>query len=218
MLEIGSTDVSQDLRLNFLIEQTSSLIEEFLDRPKLTRQSRTEYLDGSGTQKLLLTHRPVYVTPTIEVYVDESGHFGAPDDAFAAASALTWGDDFFLALDREDNTKSRSGILVRMNAVWPKPPKRQRGWLSPFSGQGHGTIKVVYDGGLTVDDLPAMIRMAANIIIARLNHMFPIGMFTTSESYEERSISFQVLDKDKLLGDPVRGMLMAHRNWSFGGR
>ena len=212
VLEVDPKDSSEDLKLNFFIEQASQWIEEFLNRPGMEYKSRTEYYKGTGTQKLQLRARPVYTSPTIQVSVDETGYYGQPTDSFPSTTALTVGDDFVLQLDQPDGT-SRCGILLRLQDNWPKASIRQRGYLSPYIGEGFGTIKVVYTAGYRVENLPASLRFACNMIVAKMRYMFPLGMELSSESYEERAISI-LSHRDYLFGQ-VKPLLYPFRNFKF---
>lgn len=211
-LGIPPNDTSEDKVLNYWIEQISDWFEEILNR-KFVYKSRTEYYNGTGTEKLLLRARPVYTTPTIEVYVDVTGTFGASSGTFLASSQLTWGTDFYLDVDQDDGT-SRSGILYRRGNFWNKRDVRQRGYLSPFIGPAPGTIKVIYTAGYTVDNLPASFRLAVNMCIARLRSVMPLGAETMSESYEERAISVAISERLKLIA-LVAPMLYPFRNWRW---
>ena len=212
-LEIDSGDTSEDKKLNFFVEIASSWIEELLNRPGLSYKSRTEFYNGTGTQRLLLRSRPVYTTPTIQVSVDESGYFGQPSGSFDTNTALTYGDDFYLQTDQEDGT-SRCGILIRNGTYWPKPRVRQAGLLAPFLGIGFGVVKVVYSAGYFVDNLPPAIRFACNLLVAKMRHLMPLGLELTSESYEERSMSWVGERKDYLLA-LVKPMIHPYRNRNF---
>lgn len=212
VLEVDQRDSSEDKKLNFFIEQASQWIEEFLGRPGLEYKARTEFYKGSGTQKLQLRARPVYTTPTISLSLDEAGYYGEAKNSFAAADALVYGDDFALQVDQANGT-SRSGILLRINSLWPKPTLRQMGYLSPFIGEGFGTIKITYTAGYKVEDLPASLRFACNMIVAKMRYLFPLGMELSSESYEERAISM-ISHRDYLFGQ-VKPLLYPFRNWKF---
>lgn len=198
-LEIDQGDKSEDRNLNFFIEHVSQWFEELLNRPGMDKKERTEYYNGSGTQKILLRSRPVFTTPTPRVFLDESGNFGATSGSFDATNTeLTYGEHFALILDQENGT-SRSGILYRIRNFWPKPTMRMAGLLSPFSGTGFGVVKIIYTAGYTPDSLPASLRMAANLLVARLRYIMPLGVELNSEGYEERSIGIVTSEKDKLL-------------------
>lgn len=212
VLQIPAGDTSEDVTLGFYATWASAWIEELLDRP-LTYQSRTEYYDGNGTNKLPLKARPVFTTPTIAVNVDESGAWGAPSDSFGSETALTWGEDFALKLD-QSNGSSRCGLLIRLNDVWPRRAVRSAGLLSPWLEPSLGSIKVTYTAGYTPDTLPEFIRTAAIFLVSKMRHILPLGVELTSESYEERSISWSPSQKNYLLG-LVRPLLWTSRNWSW---
>lgn len=213
ILEIDPNNTQEDVLLGFLIEQASAWIEELLNRPGLMFKARTEYYAGTGTQKLLLRSRPVFTTPTIQCFVDEAGYYGTRSGSFASTTELTWGDDFTLDIDQDDGT-SRSGILIRINNLWPKPHVRQTGLLSPFVGDSFGHIKVIYTAGYTVDSLPATLRLACNILASKLRYFFPLGQELNSDSYEEKGIGIVTSDKEKLLNH-VRPLVLSYRNYRW---
>lgn len=216
VLEIDPLNTTEDTKLLFFIEQATSWIKELLNRHGLEYKSRTEYYRGTGTQKLLLKSRPVFTTPTIQVFVDEQGYFGAASGAFGSTTAWTYGVDFTIQPDQEDGT-SRSGILYAINRYWPKPSARQRGLLTPFLSPDLGSIKIIYTAGWTTDNMPAIVRQACNLLVSKMRYIFPLGMELSSESYEDRSISILGERKDYLLGG-IKPMLIPYfRNWTAGG-
>jgi len=213
VLEIDPCNTEEDKKLSFLNEWVSAWLEEWLGRPGMTYKARTEYYAGTGTQVLCLNSRPVYTTPTIQVFVDPSGYYGQPDGAFDSTTELTYGTDFCLKAERDDGL-GYGGLLVRINDYWTRPTVRSAGLLSPYIGPAFGNVKVVYTAGYTVDTFPAQLRMAANILVARLRYLLPLGMELTSESYEERAIAIAAERKDYLMG-LVKPMLFNSRNWKF---
>lgn len=213
ILEIAPGDTSEDAKLMLFISYATSIIEEFLNRPGLFLKERTEYYNGTGTAKLLLRSRPVLTTPTIQCWVSTGGYWGQGDDAFPDNTELVYGSDFVLQIDTDDG-KSRSGLLWTLRQVWPKPNLRQVGWLTPYVGQNRGSIKIVYTAGYTVQDLPGAIREACNLLVMRLYQAAPYGALLTSESYEERSVSY-LLPRDDLLS-LVRPLLWTFRNFRWG--
>lgn len=223
-LDIDPNNTADDKKLHFYIELATQWIEEVLDRPGLFFASRTEFYKGTNTQKLLLNSRPVYTTPTIQVFEDEAGYYGAPTGSFASTTALTYGEDFVLQIDQSNGT-SRSGILIRRNDVWPRPTVRFRGLLSPFIGEDFGSIKVIYSAGYTVDDLPAQFRAATTLLVANLRQLLPLGQLIQAESYEERAISYggplfggggglSSTQKTYLLA-LAKPLIMSYKNWRF---
>lgn len=213
-LDIDPGDTSEDKKLNFLLTIASSWIEELLGRENIFYAVRTEYYSGTGTQRLLLRNRPVYTNPVPLVYLDEAGHYGQPPTAFdPITSSLVYGTDFVLELSEEGGT-SRSGILVRLNDYWPKPFVRQAGLLTPFVGDSYGTIKIIYGGGYTVDNLPPIFRFACTMLIARMRMILPLGAELAGESYEDRSISVITSQKGQLTA-LIRPMIWGYRNWRW---
>ena len=175
---------------------------------------RTEYYNGTNSQRLLLRSRPVFTTPTPQVFVDSGGYFGSVSGAFTGANdALTYGVDFCLDIDQEDGT-SRSGILIRFNDFWPKRYVRQAGYLTPFVTPSYGSVKVIYQAGFTVDTLPAVFRLAMNLLVAKLRWIFPLGLELNSESYEERNIGIAASQKNYML-NLVTPMLKPYSNWKW---
>ncbi len=222
LLEIDPGDHSQDKKLSFFNEHAANIIEELLDRD-FTYKSRVRYYDGTGTQKLLLRHRPVYPAPpagfsALAVIVDEAGLYGTAPNSYGnnpANQALVYGVDYTLKIDRDDGG-SRSAILYRVGEFWPKPFNRQRGMLTPFVGNDTGSVQVTYTAGYTVDTLPAAFREAAGLLIARMNSLWPLGLPLNSESYGDSAgsvgQSYMNQYKDILTG-LVKPLLWNHRNW-----
>lgn len=226
VLDLPAT-TGESKKLLFFIEYATRIIEEVLDRPNMDYRQRTQYYNGTGTAKLLLRSRPAFTSPTPEAYVDDSGYWGQPSGAFvntvngSNTDQLTYGSDFVLKVDQDDGS-SRSAILVKIptsgatfgGSVWNKPTYRQPGYLSSFIGQALGNIKVVYYAGYTVDSLPAQVRLAANLICARLRLLFPLGMFLTSESYEDRSLGYTLPERHRLL-ELAWPLIFTLRSWKF---
>lgn len=184
-----------------------------VNRPGLSLAERTEYYDGTGTQKLLLRNRPIPTPTAVQVWTTQSGYWGSVTDSFSSADALTYGVDFAVRIDQPDGS-SRSGILLRIGNYWERPTIRSRGLLSPYLGEGNGNIKVTYTGGYTVDTLPSPFRLACVLLVSRLRYIFPLGVELGSEGYEERSISVITSEKTKLLA-LVMPLLRNYRNWKW---
>lgn len=214
ILEIDPRNTQEDSKLLFFLEYASAWIEEYLDRKgRLFLKTRTEYYNGTGTPNLVLRARPVY-TDGLQVYVDtQGGYYGEGDNSFPASSLLTYGSDYVLRIDEDDGT-SRCGILQKVRSYWPKPFARAPGVLSPFMTTDTGSVKVVYQAGYTVDNLPATLRLACNTLAAKIRYLMPVGMDLTSESYEDRSISIGNKEKDYLMST-VKDMIFGYRNWSW---
>lgn len=212
LLEIDPTDAVEDVKLGLLLEVASSWIQECLGRD-LENRSRTEYYDGTGTQTLPLRQRPVFTNPNPAVSIDESGYFGAPAGSFAAGTALTYGTDFVVDVDQDDGS-SRAGMLVRVGGVWPRAVLRRTGLLTPYRGRAYGSIKVTYTAGYTVETLPPMIRTACNLLVARMRDVLPLGVESTQENFQERTVSVVTNAKTRLL-ELAWPLLLPYRNWTW---
>jgi hypothetical protein len=216
-LELDPDDLSEDARINFLIEYASNWISDWLNRPELLYQQRTEYYDGRGTQKLGLNCRPVFYDANrpITVRIDMNGGYGQVPGSFTG-NPLTYGSDYFLKLDSgDDPALSRCGILIRNGGLWPRPYARTNPLLTPFMITGFGGIQVQYYGGYTVDTLPGVFRLACNMLVGRLRFVLPIGFQLGSDSYQEKSINISQGEKNYFLGHIV-GMLQSYKNFNFG--
>ena len=213
LLDIDPRDNTEDKKLGFYNEMAGNLIEELLNRD-FTYKLRTEYYNGTNTQKLLLKARPVYTTPTMQVWQDGQGAWGQSSDSFPDNSMLTYGTDYALQID-QDNGSSRCGILQRLRGwVWNQPFYRSAGLLTPYLGSSQGSIKIIYQAGYSVDTLPAAFRLAADILVDKIRYLFPLGQPLSSESYEERSISLIAERKDWMLAD-IKPLIMSYRNYKF---
>jgi hypothetical protein len=229
VLDINPRKTSEDKKLLFFIEWASKWIEELLGRQGLMdKKERTWYARGTGTQNLALPARPVFLSPLPRVFVDENGYYGSTDDSFDAdKTELVYGNNnndnemqggkFCLDLDLDMDgdgvpDASRSGLLVMINNLWPRPSARQRGWLTPFVTQSQGNVKVVYTAGYTPDTVPSELRAATVALVAKMRRFFPLGAYLTGESYEDRSVSYFIPHKRTWLAE-IYPMILSHRNW-----
>ncbi len=226
VLEIDDSNMIEDVRLLFWMEQLSNLLEENVFFRDLSYKVRTEYANGTGTQRILLKHRPVYPTAApsfaaslpftaLTVNADDFGYYGSAPGAFSGPD-LVYGSDYCLEIDQTDGS-SRSAILIRINRYWSKPQNRQAGLLTPFVAvKAIGNVKVTYTAGYTTDTLPASVRLALDQLVAQVRYLFPLGIILASENYEDRAISALNERKDAILA-VAKGMTFPFRNWSFGG-
>lgn len=222
IFQIDPNDHTEDFTLSLYSEWTASIFEELLDR-EIGYATRTWVYPGTGNQKLPLRHRPVYPTAPppkasslpftpLQVIVDDGANWGAAPGAFSG-TPLTYGTDYAIRIDREDGG-SREAILYRLNDYWTRPIDRQTGELSSFVGPDMGSIQVTSTAGFTIDTIPATMRMAANLLIARINYILPLGQQLSSESYIERSIGLSENQRRYLLG-LVRPYAIWWKNWTF---
>jgi len=220
ILQIDPLNTTLDTQLGLFNEWCASIFEEVLGR-EVMYANRTWNYPGTGKQTLLLKHRPVYPsTPPakastlpfspLSVTVTEGWNWG---EAGITGDTLALGTDYAIRIDQDDGG-SREAILYRIGNCWPRPILRQPGELSPFVGADMGSVQVNYTAGWTIDTLPAMMRGAAEMLVARLNNLFPLGQQLSSESYIERSIGLTENQRRYLLG-LVRPLLLFWRNWTF---
>lgn len=214
VLEIAPENTVEDAKLSLFIMWATDIIESYLNRPGLTLQQRTEYYGGTGTQKILLKNRPVLLDPVPQVWVDENGFYGSSSGAFQSSSSqLTFGTDFCLDAPNAGEP-SKSGILIRINRLWPRPSARQQGLLSPFMTQSFGNVKVTYWGGYTVDTLPGDFRMATVALVTKMRGFWPVGFELSSDSEPDKNISIIAERKDYLMA-LTKSLLWRFRNWRF---
>lgn len=214
VLEIDPANTVEDAKLSLFVQWATTIIEGFLNRPGFTYQERTEYYNGPGTQVINLRHRPVYTTPTPQVWVSHNGFFGSASGAFDGTNdLLTYGDGFCLDLP-EDGQPSKSGILIRINNLWPRPSARVQGLLSPFLTQSFGNVKVNYWAGYTLDTLPYDFRVATIALVTKLRGFFPVGFELSSDGYADKNISI-LGDRKDYLYSVTKQILWRYRNWRF---
>lgn len=214
---IAADNSYSDKIINFYIEYASGLIEEFLGRGDLAKLSRVGFFAGNGKQEVTLPFRPLYpnaVATPFRLWHNRNGKF--VDANYTDDDLLTYGEDYSIKPDEPDGT-SRSGILIRFNAVWELDIAYSSGLLSASLQGVPGSYKVEYTAGYTVDNLPPPIRAACLMLVAKIHHILPFGMEIGSESYEERSISFLAPQRGFLMS-LVRPMIMTYQNRSWGSR
>ena len=183
---LALTDTTEDGYLPYLIAQASALVENYCRR-KFEKQTFTEYRDGTGDPWLCLRQAPVHSITS--VYLDDGGLWGQGDDAFAAATLLTAGDDYALRVDGTDGL-SYGGYLYRANGSWPRPKARSPGLLSTFSAPvGTGNVKIVYVAGWC--PVPHDVRLAVlDVCSLARQTVAQGGRLLQSEGYEGYSYSF----------------------------
>ena len=195
---------------NALVATLSPLIFSFIDTgvpgnsevPPGTNTAvagLTEYLNGTNTNEILLSETPIVVSDLAAVYFDQTGAWGQGPSAFASTTALVAGTDYALKVDQRDGVTSKSGILTRLNGVWPGIGARTPGRLAIPIEQGRGNLKIVYNGGYRA--VPAQIANEANKMIAKLMAL-DSGFITTSESFEDRTTAIDLGPWSNLLLTP----------------
>lgn len=149
---LGITGSQEDARLGSLLAAADSWVKSYCNR-QFERRSYVEFLSGNNTQSLVLTHRPVKVIT--EVRLDDGGYYGQGDDAFDSLSILIEGQDYTLRLDNDESGWSESGVLHRINTVWPYRDRlRFSGRLTPEVGPQRGNVQITYTAGYLVTASP----------------------------------------------------------------
>jgi hypothetical protein len=178
-------DASRDSLISQLIPQVSQRIEKWCGR-SFGSYEYTDYYSGDGTPLLVLRQRPV-VPDGLRVWVDDTGYWGqgdATEGPFPASSELSAGE---FALDLDDGGVSGSGLLYRVDAVWPMAKVRlwvnQSPELAADRRYPTGNVKVVYTAG----ELPDDVALAANMTVAAILQANRTGSPIQSEGYEDYS-------------------------------
>ncbi len=207
-LGIPAGDTTEDFTLGIVIQYASDWITEILGHDPFYA-SRVQYYRGTGTQNLVLNNRPVDLTVNLSgtgqpmsVILNETGYFGQASGSFSTsglATVLNIGVDYTIKPDYDNPDVSRAAVLYRIGDVWPKPQMRQRGILSPFIGQDLGSIQVIYSAGYMIADLPSQLRLAADLLAAKILWVISTGLDVGSEGYEERSLSIVAENKAWLI-------------------
>lgn len=127
----GHFDAADETKIDALIPAAEQIVERYCKRiavagqSSFTSQAGTEYLDGSGTDELLLPRWPVTVIS--EVKYDRGGYYGQPTSGtpFGTDSVLTQGTDYY----------------------WPTTDRRRRLLVRAAGWHGLGSVKVTYTAG-----------------------------------------------------------------------
>ena len=144
-----------------------------------------EYLDGTGTQTVLLKETPV--SSITSVYLDSGGYYGQGTGAFASDTLLTAGEDYYLVID-DPSGVSVSGRLNRIGRAWPLSLNYiGRILLTPKPVPCPGCLKVTYTGGYSL--IPADLKLALFQIIADRRGAALNGVGLSGESFEGYSWS-----------------------------
>lgn len=196
-LGIASGDTSRDTFLDQIGPQCEAAL---LNKLKIIVEQTTvtEFLPGTGKNRLFLRRTPVQSITTIHARSDlYYGDGSAP----TSADLLTAGTDYALARDQEftgSNIKSKSGIVYRIGGVWERP-RGSSELLASGLADDIGNIKVVYVAGYS--SVPADISLALNQMIAVLNESASQGGALQSESLDYWSgTKFSPADMARALG------------------
>lgn len=205
----------EDARLTTWITQVSAAVELYLGRT-IASYAYTEFYDGQGTDQLILKQRPV--TAITNIWENPFGYWGDPNLVNPASvfqtpqDLLVEGTDYALRRDQPDGS-SLSGIVYKINDVWDKFIQRAPGILSATYQIGYGSIMIQYTAGYLT--IPTDLTLALDMCVAYLRNWAVYGRPLSSESYEERSVTYEKLGKFGILA-PAIWLLAKYKTPSFG--
>jgi hypothetical protein len=183
----GTAGSPLDPLIDQLIPQVSQRFRKYTGREFGTFQY-TEFYSGTGYPALVLRQRPVD-PEGLRVWVDNGAFWGQgnpPNGPFSDQTELEPGT---FALEIDDNGLSGSGLLYRVQSVWPMAKARLWQNQSPDLAADFrvptGNIKVVYTAG----ELPDDIVLAANMTISAILQGNKTGSPIQDFSYEDFSIA-----------------------------
>jgi hypothetical protein len=210
---LSADDTSQDAIYRLLIERCSARIEVFCRRAFLAA-NYTEYYAGNGDKLLPLQQRPI--NSVASVYVDEGGYWGQASGAFAAGTLLTAGTEYAIKLDAVGGATGASGMLYRIDGVWPKYDAYRPGTISSIPVLAPGNIKVTYNAGYTT--IPADVAMACEFLVANTKRSIKTGAPISSEGWEGYSYQVDSAAAECFAGLPrdTLAILSNYRNAAVG--
>lgn len=212
---LDESNTASDETLILLIEEVSSLVEEYCGR-KFGTATVTEFYSGDNTPVLVLRQRPV--AAIINIWTSERGYWGQGEDAFDSDALLVAGDDYVLEKDQSDGS-SRCGLVHRLNGVWSRPFVVDAGNLSAWAPEGTGNVKVQYTAGFGA--IPGGVALAVQLTVARFwKTMKNGGLVTSSETtpgYSYTLATNQLKSQGVMaFPDEAVAMLARYRNLAIG--
>jgi hypothetical protein len=181
-LKITSTDSDEVLQGILDASERAAVVYLGYDPQSV---ASTVYLDGNGTEFLVLPRKPVPSAASItSVWLDAGGYYGTVTDSFhATETLLTSGEDYYY------QANSQAGILVRMGTFWPVSRRRPLGRLGWESAPLLGSVKVTFTSGLTAVQMVDIAEACYSLSATFYQQRFGLGL-PQSESLDGRSLSF----------------------------
>ena len=213
-LGIDLADDSRDENLQHFLDIATSIVECEVKRP-LFQATRTEYYDGNGQRELCLLRRPV--TEIVSVHEDCRGFFGSYPDSFDPNTELVSGEDYALKLDAifGDQGTSESGILIRIDSVWPRVRLNRRENLNLQVAHSLGSIRVQYEAGYSADNMPANLKYAVAALVGLVQSTAAQGFSLQSESLDYYSYTRGSGEDELKRIEDVRSILRKFRSPVF---
>lgn len=185
-LGIASNDLSQDERLERFRLGVEAVILNKIGRVDLATATYTEYYAGNGLSQLVLRNRPVQNITS--VYEDNAALYGYATGAFASDTLLVAGVDYVLKRDGGPLDISRSGILLRIGAVWPAASLELEALLTQGSIEAVGNLKVTYVAGFAT--VPADLALAVHQLVAEL-----LGSASSGGAMQSETLDYYTYSK-----------------------
>lgn len=188
---LGITGTAQDTLLTLILAGADSAVKTYLGRDieQTTYPGAAAYGVGdsgyySGDNARFLRLRQYPVQSVTSIYLDWDGHFGTGTDPFDSTTLLAAGTDYRLHLDGclpGSSTKvGYSGLVERINGIWPATSIRRIGELTGREVPQGGNIKVAYVAGYAT--VPSDLVLACCQIGARIRNTTSKGDMLQSES------------------------------------
>lgn len=187
---VGITATTWDAQISALCTLVDSLIKahvgldiEATNYPGAATAGKGDsgLYSGESSRYLKVRQRPVRSVTSI--YLDLTGRWDQnPDGSFASTTLLVEGTDYAIRKDGYHGAAavSMSGIIEKLNGVWPALQVYQRGVIGPDLQTAQGNIKITYAGGWST--VPPDITAAAILWVSHLRRIAQAGGFLTSES------------------------------------
>lgn len=207
ILRLPLNETEDDPRLKLTIRAVCSMIENDLAYP-VGEETVTKYYSGDGGPVLFLDER--YITSIVNIWLDNSGWFGSNPSGFDASTLLVNGTDYALMVEG-DGEACLTGMVRRINAVWPAPARFPQKTLVSERDIYRGNIKASYVTGYPMALVPEDIKWAAAIMVGLAERKNdgggPIGGF----SFEGFSQSFGQDSPEDMTS--IQSILSSHRKW-----
>ena len=176
-------------RYEQLIRASEDHLKRWCNRDFVYRHTVTEYYDGTGTQNLCLRRTPVPADGIASLYLDFAGNAGSTTGSFGPDTLMTAGVDYFLDCDSLfGDGMSYSGIVKRIDAVWPMRRRRPQDRLAYGLEKLPGCLKVTYAAGYRL--IPYALKRAVWDLTTFQAVAAVWGRIPTSEAGEGYSRSF----------------------------
>lgn len=177
---MGISDSTNDSLYTALIAHADALIKK-RTRRNLESATFTQIYSGNGSIHLFLKETPV--TGVSSIYLNNSAYWDL--SAFTSSHLLVAGTDY--AVQWNESGLCVSGIVRRLNGVWPGAvlDSPQRLVHGPEIQQGN--IKVTYTAGYAT--IPSDLKWAASLIVKQAVNSLSGGGPMQSESHEYYSYS-----------------------------